>query len=464
WKRAGWLGFCFGMGLHVAGLYWVTAAVLVRASELWWAVPLAVPVLAVPLALFVAAACAVARLAPAGSARVAVLAASWTAFDMARQFAFTGFPWNPLGSVWAFPGQLGEAMIQPAAWVSVHGLTLATVWLAGLPSVGWRRGWLPGAALLLFWLGAGEARLRFGPVPGPPGPVAVLVQGNVPEEEKQDPERARGIFWRYVRLTADGVATARRDAGTGGGAARPVVFVWPESAFPGLLTADERARQVLMQAAPGAAYGLVGSVRFADNSQRPRNSLVALAPDGTVAATYDKAHLVPFGEYQPAGLPFQVVPGGGFAAGPGVRTLHLPGLPPVGPLICYEVIFPGQVAEAGDRPAWLVNVTNDAWYGNTAGPRQHLVATRFRAVEEGLPLVRAANTGISAGFDAYGHPLGRLGWGRAGALVVAVPGALPPTLFARLGLWMPAALCLLLGGTGMALRRRRHPDIETNLK
>jgi apolipoprotein N-acyltransferase len=162
---------------------------------------------------------------------------------------------------------------------------------------------------------------------------------------------------------------------------------------------------------------------------------------------YDKWHLVPFGEYEPGWFPapFQVVPGGGFRPGPGPRTLHVPGLPPVGPLICYEAIFSGQVVDAADRPAWLVNITNDAWFGNSTGPRQHLAAARMRAVEEGLPLMRAANTGISAAFDPRGHVLARLGMDRAGVLVVDLPPALPPTLFAQLGLWIPA----LIGGVAL---------------
>jgi len=217
--------------------------------------------------------------------------------------------------------------------------------------------------------------------------------------------------------------------------------IWPETASPFLLDQDADARAAIATAAQTIA--LVGSVRF-DVARRPYNSLMALSGAGPPVAVYDKWHLVPFGEYQPGWfvLPVQVVPGGGFAAGPGPATLHVPGLPPVGALICYEAIFPAQVADAADRPEWLVNVTNDAWFGNSTGPRQHLAAARMRAVEEGLPLMRAANTGISAGFDASGRELGRLGMGTADVLVLALPGPLPPTPIARFGLWVP----LLLGG------------------
>ena len=150
------------------------------------------------------------------------------------------------------------------------------------------------------------------------------------------------------------------------------------------------------------------------------------------------------------------MPGGGFAPGPGPRTLHVPGLPPVGPMICYEAVYTGELVDRTDRPAWLVNVTNDAWFGNSSGPRQHLAAARFRAVEEGLPLMRAANTGISAGFDAHGRELGRLGMGRTGTLALALPGALAPTPFARFGLLIPGVLATAAVIVGFLASSRRR--------
>jgi apolipoprotein N-acyltransferase len=180
-----------------------------------------------------------------------------------------------------------------------------------------------------------------------------------------------------------------------------------------------------------------------------------------IEGIYDKAHLVPFGEYQPDWLPLgiQLVPGGGFARGPGPRTLHVAGLPPAGAMICYEAIFPSQVVDPADRPAWMVNVTNDAWFGDSAGPRQHLAAARLRAVEEGLPLVRAANTGISAVFDGYGHELTRLGMRQAGVLSVMLPGVLPVTVYARMGLVTPACLGMLSVFFGLFVRMiRRKPQ------
>ena len=441
-------GWWFGFGLHLVGLYWITEAILVEAARFWWLVPLAVPAVAAVLAVFVAAATWVARFARAGWPRAMALAGAWVLADLARQFVATGFPWNLLGSVWEFPGQLGDVFIQPAALVGIHGLTLLTVLLALTPALGWRwRG--AGAALLAAWTAFGVIRLQQPLLPAPRLNV-VLVQGNVAEGQKWDRALVDAIFQRYLRLTAEGMARS----GSG-----PAAVVWPETASPFLLQSDTAARQAISAAAQGAP-ALVGAVRFGDDD-KPRNTLFALTDSGTVSAVYDKWHLVPFGEYQPDWFPagIQIVPGGGFASGPGPRTLHVPGLPPVGPLICYEAIFPGQVVDSRDRPDWMVNVTNDAWFGDSSGPRQHLAAARMRAVEEGLPLMRAANTGITAAFDARGHELARLARATGGVLVVPLAAALPATLFARFGLAIPflfATGILALGLlTGRNMRDRK---------
>jgi apolipoprotein N-acyltransferase len=435
-------GWWFGFGLHLIGLYWITEAILFEAARFWWLVPLAVPALAAVLAVFVGVAAWAARFARAGWPRAAALAGAWVLADLARQFIATGFPWNPLGSIWEFPGRVGDVLIQPAAWVSVHGLTLATVLLALAPALGWR--WrIAAVAGFCAWVVFGVVRLSQPVVAAPPLNV-VLVQGNVAQGQKWDRALVLSIFERYLRLTREGVTRA----GDG-----PAVVVWPETASPFLLAQDVAARQDISQAANGMP-ALIGAVRF-DRDDRPRNSLFALEDTGTIVGVYDKWHLVPFGEYQPDWFParIQVVPGNGFARGPGPRTLDIPGLPPVGPLICYEAIFPGQVVSEAHRPAWMVNITNDAWFGNSTGPRQHLAAARLRAVEEGLPLLRAANTGISAAFDAYGHEIGRLGIGVAGTLVVQLPGALPATPFARFGLAIPALGAMIVLGSGLLMRR-----------
>jgi apolipoprotein N-acyltransferase len=440
-------GWWFGFGLYVVGLYWITEAILFEAADFWWLVPLAVPGLAAVVAvLYVAIPAAVAWWARPGWRMSLTLAGAWVVADIARQFIATGFPWNPLGSVWEFPGRVGDIMIQPASLIGVHGLTLATILLASTPLLGWI--WRVGGVIVLaLWCGFGIVRLD---QPMPPGPnlTVLLVQGNVAQGQKFDSALRVAIFRRYLDLTREAVARAN---------GHPAVVVWPETASPALLQTDGEARELIAEAAGGATV-LAGSVRF-DEGDHPRNSLFAVGAGGVTEAIYDKWHLVPFGEYQPFWVPksLQFIPGGGFAPGPGPETLHLPGLPPVGVLICYEAIFPNQVADEVDRPDWLVNVTNDAWFGNSSGPRQHLAAARLRAVEEGLPLMRAANTGISAGFDARGHELGRLEMQTAGVLQLDLPPSLALPLYARVGLMLPggvAVLALITGLSGNLTRRR----------
>lgn len=451
-------GYAFGFGHHLVGLYWITEAILVKADQFWWLVPFAVPITAAGLAPFIALPCAASRLVPAGWRRAMLFAGLWTLADIARQFVLTGFPWNPLGSVWELSGPLGDIMIQPASAVGVHGLTLATVLVAASPVVG-RRAVLAGVAVLLSWAGFGIVRLAK-PQPAAPGLTVVVAQGNVSEAEKHDRAWAIATFRHYLDLTRRGMA-ADPDGAAGGGVAKGGgrVVIWPETASPFLLTEDAGARLAIADAARSggvpALASLVGTVRF-DAAGRPRNSVVAILPDGAIGATYDKSHLVPFGEYVPSWLPLlQLVPGGGFAPGPGIVTQHVAGIPAFGVLICYETIFPSQVVDESDRPDWLVEVTNDAWFGLGTGPRQHLAAARMRAVEEGLPLVRAANTGISTAFDSFGREQGRLGLQVAGTLVLPLPGHLPGTAYARLGLQIPILLSLAVAGLGLGMGRRK---------
>ncbi len=442
-------GFWFGFGHHVFGLYWITEAILLESARYWWLVPFAVPALSALLALFIAVPCGLARLAPPGWRRVAMLAGTWTLADLARQFVGTGFPWNPWGSVWAIPGPVGDVMIQPAAWVGTPGLTLATVLLAASPVLG-RRALAGSLAVLVLWSGLGLMRLQ---APEPPAPdlVAVLVQGNIAQGQKWDRASAVAAFDRHLDLTRQGMAEA---------AGRPAVVIWPETASAFLLQSDLGAREYIADAARPALGAIVGSLTFtngapsADPDNLPRNSLVAMDRAGAITGIYDKWHLVPFGEFAPSWVPFsiQVVPGR-FAFGRGPETLRIPGVPPFGALICYEAIYPAQIVDQADRPRWLVNITNDAWFGNSTGPRQHLAGVRLRAVEEGLPMMRAANTGISAGFDSRGRELGRLTVGVAGTLVLPVPGARPPTSFSRWGLVLPGLLSLLLVVAAVAGRQ-----------
>jgi apolipoprotein N-acyltransferase len=314
--------------------------------------------------------------------------------------------------------------------------------------------WALAALALAGFAGFGAWRLS---LPDPPDqPVQlVLVQGNVAQEVKWRQDQRMPIFQRYLELTA-AAARAAPDAAPND----RVVVIWPETASPFLLAQDPEARRLVAEALPPGALLLGGTVRAAwapdGRLQQVWNSLVVLDDAGRLLATYDKTHLVPFGEYMPlAGiLPIRLVAGGmDFSAGPGPVTLAPPGLPPFGVLICYEVIFPGAVAPS-PRPDWLVNITNDAWFGVSSGPWQHLAAARLRAVEEGLPVARAAQTGISAVFDARGQRLAMLPTSATGTVMAALPGAGPPTFFARLGLWLPAIAALLCLSAALMARIR----------
>jgi apolipoprotein N-acyltransferase len=447
-SRNGWIaarrGFWFGFAHHVFGLYWITEAILFEAARFWWVLPFAVPAIAAVLAMFIAAPCWLAWRARAALSRLLILSGGWVFADIARQYMLTGFPWNPLGSVWAIPGAVGDVYIQPAAYIGVTGLTLLTLLWAGLPTLG-RQGWMSLILMLSVWAGVGKTMLAESTGPAP-GIKVALVQGAIEEGGKFDRSRARDLFLRHLDLTRQGVAAAQ---------GAPVVVVWPETASTYLLEIAEGARDAIAQTA-GALPALIGGVRF-DARRRPRNSLFVIDGAAPPAAVYDKWHLVPFGEYVPdwLPLPIQVIPGAGFAPGPGPRTLHPAGVPAVAPIICYEAIFSGEIIDHADQPDWIVNVTNDAWFGNSAGPRQHLAAARLRAVEEGLPLMRAANTGITAGFDAHGHELGRLPRVKPGVLLLDLPGRTARTLFSRYGLIVPCLLAALSLVAGALLSRRR---------
>lgn len=440
WRAAGLRAFGFGLGHHLAGLFWITEALVIEADRAWFLIPVAVPAVAALLAVFLAPAGIAAFLARPGWPRLAAFAGAWSLGEILRTYVLTGFPWNLAGTVWAF----AALPMQAAAYVGLPGLSLATVLLCTLPMLG-RRGWA--AAVLLLTAGAGLGFARLWPAEPPPTPVAIrIIQGNIAQGTKWSESLRAQHFQKYLALTR---------AAPPPGPGETLVAVWPETASPYPLASDEDARDLAAMALPEGGLLLAGSVRIARApALRVFNSLVALDAEGTVRGIYDKAHLVPFGEYVPLRrllpLPTVVRATLDFSAGPGPRTLDpgLPGVPAFGALICYEAIFPGAVVQPGRRPGWLVNITNDAWFGRTSGPWQHLAAARFRAVEEGLPLARAANTGISAVFDARGRELGRIGLGVTGVLAAPLPAAMPPTMFAQTGMWMPGILAvfvLLLG-------------------
>jgi apolipoprotein N-acyltransferase len=438
WRRAILIGWCFGFGFNLLGLFWVTEPMLLTAQQFWWAVPIADPGLSAAVACYmIIPALLVYRLRP-GLPMVLIFSAVLVLANLAQQFMFTGFPWNYWGADWALPGKAGVVMMQPAALAGIHGLTLLTVLVAGLPLLG-RRGWYGAGAILAAWLGFGLYRSSR-PAPAAPGFTVAMIQPKyrVPEDWSRPAVLAR---WQTeLALTKQAIAAA---------GAGPKAVIWPESASPFMLQTDTAARAALASVA-GTVPVIAGAIRFAANGT-PRNSLEVVEAPGTIAAIYDKWKLVPFGEYTPDWIPVKVTPGGGFTPGPGPRTLAVPGIPKFGPLICYESIFSGEIIDRRDRPDWLVNITDNAWFGDSTGPWQDFATTRLRAVEEGLPLVVDANSGPSAVIDPYGRVVSRLGLDRRGILVAALPPKLRQTFYARFGLTIDGVLAFYFAACGLAL-------------
>ena len=433
------LGWSFGFGFFVAGLYWVGAALLVDIDKFWWLMPFAVLGLPAGLAIFTGAALLAAieirrALRLRGSARILIIALAWCIAEWLRGHILSGFPWNLIGYAWsgAFPGS--DPMLQITSVVGIYGLSLITVTAAALPArLGdFNRGrpWAGLAALLLIAvpMAGGVARLLLAPPDFIPGVIIRLVQPSIPESLKNDPSAEVDNLRRLVALS------------TAPSKVPIAAVVWPEAAAPPFLERDAELRRTLALAMPSGALLMTGDVRTDLAPASPKhiwNSLLVVGTSGEMVASYDKVHLVPFGEYVPLGhfLPMhKITPGRmDFTAGPGPRTLQLPDLPAVGPLVCYEAIFAGAIVDAGDRPGWLLNVTNDGWYGVTSGPFQHFASARVRAVEEGLPLLRDANNGITGVIDPRGRVLRRLDLDAIGSIDVPLPAASRPTIYSQIG-------------------------------
>jgi apolipoprotein N-acyltransferase len=464
----GWLA---GVGYFSVGTWWITEPFMVDAKEQGWMAPFALVLMAGGLALFWAAAAGLYRvLKVRGVGRVLVFAGCLAGFEWLRGHVLTGLPWDLPGETWA----AGSAPSQAASVVGAYGLTWITLALAAAPAVlvqagGWRtRASVLGLALMMLagLYGFGVWRLDHAARARPGAPVIRVVQANIDQKNKWKPENLGMVFDTYVDLT------------TRPAAVQPAIVIWPEGALPAVIDqliapGSPYAARLRDAVAPGQTL-LMGANRAEvgpTGQERYFNSLIAFRreADGLrVTGVYDKHHLVPFGEYMPAadfatkvGFRSLVHMPDDFSAGPPSQPIAPWGVPAVQVLVCYEALFPGVTRagarRAGLRPAWILNVSNDSWFGGGSGPLQHLNIASYRAIEEGLPIVRATPTGVSAIIDAYGRivPRAKLTIGNLGVIDAPLPSALEMTPFSQSGDIGFGLMLLLSGLAALAHRVRR---------
>ncbi|WP_294533787.1 apolipoprotein N-acyltransferase [uncultured Rhodoblastus sp.] len=447
-RRAAGAGWWMGFGYFIAGLCWLGAAFLVEAERFAWALPLGVVGLPAGLALFTALGFGLSRLMwSSGAARISALAAGLTAAEWLRGHVLTGFPWNDFGMV------LGGNLIlaQTASICGLYGLTLLSALLFAAPAllgdVRPNRRFVGASALALAGLAVfGLWRLQ--QTPGEVQNVRLrIVQPNVPLDQFRA-DRGDDLLELYLSLSDR--ATSPRTSGV----SDVTHVIWPESAFPFILSRDPAAL-ALIGARLQKAVLFTGAARVEGvGRQASYFNAVEVIAGGEVRETYDKMHLAPFGEYLPfahwlaqAGITQFVAIPGGFESGASTRLLNAPGLPPVFPMVCYESIFPDEIADRlqaeAVRPGLMLNVTNDGWFGATPGPYQHFAQARLRTIEQGLPMARAANTGISAIIDPFGRIVASAPLGVEAVIDGNLPGSLPPTLFSRHSRTFPMILWIL---------------------
>lgn len=448
-----WHAIGAGFGWFGLAMCWIVEPFLVEPEIYGWMAPFALLLMALGGALFWALPTWLAtRLAaPRWRPRVLAIAAALVLSDWLRGWIFTGLPWALLGHVWT-----DTPLAQLAAFAGALGLSLVTLAIAALPVLlarpgrGLLAGLLPGIAAALLLLGAswagGLARLA-APLPPDTAVMLRLVQPDAEQRLKWDPHWSQVFLRRLLDLSAE---PGRRD-----------LVIWPETAVNFLL--DDAGAWLPALAQSAGAPLTIGIQRREGN--RFYNSLALLSPEGAILDRYDKFHLVPFGEYIPWGDAlarfgigaFAAQQGHGYSAGPGPALMRAPGMPAFQPLICYEAIFPQHLRGLPERPGWILQVTNDGWFGRVSGPYQHLAQARLRAIETGLPLVRVANTGISAVIDARGSLRQTLPLGVAGKIDAPLPGPLQATPWLRLGPAPTILIALLaLAAASLLSRRRRH--------
>jgi apolipoprotein N-acyltransferase len=446
-KQAFFLGWWFGFGHFIAGLYWITIAFFVDPDKFGWMAPLGVPALSVYFALYPALVCLLIwKLQRKDSLGAFYFALLWFVSEIARGYLLTGFPWNNAGTVFA----IHPVMLQTAALWGEGGLSLLAVWLAILPfasniHLSARRGMINGSVVLLVLAGMagyGTYRLANASVndvqEADSQPLLRIVQANIPQSLKWDPVAKSQAVRKHLEMSflpdEDGKI--------------PDYVFWSETSFPYPLDKNNLASQQLAQMIPPGSTLVTGALRTEGqgNNWQVWNSMSVVDSTG-ITAHFDKQHLVPFGEYVPLRhvLPIEKITPGGrdFSRGNQSRLLQIGNLAKAIPLICYEVIFSRYSLQKEGE--WLLNITNDGWYGISSGPFQHFHMAQLRAIESGKPMIRIANTGISAVIDAYGKILNRLNLAQEGVINFHLPQKInQATLYSRLSILSPLLIIIIL--------------------
>jgi len=456
-------GWCFGFGFFVAGVYWVGYAFLVDAKTFGWLLPVAVAGLPAYLAIYTGLGFALARLVwVRGPARLLALAIALSCCEWLRGHLLTGFPWNTFGYALTQP----LAMAQSVSLFGIWGLTFLALLIFATPatiaddSIDTPHPYRPLALAFVALAGLfayGAARLSMHPTVFVKDLKLRIMQPNLQQDARFNYAAKNDVMAHYLALS---------DRATGpqsSGVRDANILVWPESAFPFFLTREPDALAQIAALLKSGTTLITGAVRpgTTRGARGPRayNSVYVIDPDGSIRGIYDKLHLVPFGEFLPfqsfmEKLGFQQLTKevGGFLTGSRRRTMDVAGAPKMLPLICYEAVFPDEAVPSGERPGWLINLTNDGWFGISSGPYQHFHQSRVLAIAEGLPMVRAANTGISGVIDPVGRVTASLPLGVEGVIDAALPTPLGPTIFSRYG---NLAFLMFLFAGAAALGRRR---------
>lgn len=428
-KIAALTGWSFGFGYFVAGLWWLGNAMLIDIAAYGWTIPFAVFGLPAYLACFYAFATFMAFLLwQRGYGRIIALSLTFGLAEWLRSWLFTGFPWNAIGYT-AMPFPL---LMQPAAVIGIYGMNALAVLIYATPALfsekkNRKTGFAIAAILIATDIGFGLYRLSILAPADTQASGAMrlrIIQPSIPQSEKIDNATRLANFDRHLQLAT---------AAPANGAILPRIIIWPETSVPYVLDYTPAALEQIGNALQDGQLALVGAVRIEEKREatetfRYFNSFQVINSEGKIVASADKVHLVPFGEYLPfdkwfrkLGLQAIASVGGGYSAAAKRTTLRLENGPVILPLICYEAIFPKELNYEGPEPDVLVNITNDAWFGDTPGPWQHFAQARIRAVEQGIPLIRAANNGISAVIDPYGRIISMLKHNETGFTDIDLP-------------------------------------------